>query len=100
MGRGGLQRALAGVQEVKTRSPRSGRLLWRRSGGLSNAERKERRGLEAKDAIADHEEAQQVFLENRERLRGTINARAMALRDMAADIVSVLAASFLAEAVL
>ena len=29
--------------------------------GLSNNERKELRGLEAKDAIADHEEAQQLF---------------------------------------
>jgi DNA-directed RNA polymerase alpha subunit len=37
--------------------------------GLSNAERKELRGLEAKDAIADHEDAQKAFHENRERLR-------------------------------
>jgi DNA-directed RNA polymerase alpha subunit len=43
--------------------------------GLSNAERKELRGLEAKDAIADHEEAQQVFHENRERLRAERLAR-------------------------
>jgi DNA-directed RNA polymerase alpha subunit len=37
--------------------------------GLSNAERKELRDLEAKDAIADHEDAQKTFHENRERLR-------------------------------
>jgi DNA-directed RNA polymerase alpha subunit len=37
--------------------------------GLSNNERKELRGLEAKEAMADHEEAQQLFHENRERLR-------------------------------
>jgi DNA-directed RNA polymerase alpha subunit len=37
--------------------------------GLSNAERKELRGLEAKDAIADHKDAQKAFHENRERLR-------------------------------
>jgi hypothetical protein len=43
--------------------------------GLSNAERKELRGLEANDAIADHEEAQQVFHENRERLRAERLAR-------------------------
>jgi DNA-directed RNA polymerase alpha subunit len=43
--------------------------------GLSNAERKELRGLEAKGAIADHEEAQQVFHENRERLRAERLAR-------------------------
>jgi DNA-directed RNA polymerase alpha subunit len=36
---------------------------------LSNAERKQLRGLEAKDAIADHEEAQKAFHKNRERLR-------------------------------
>jgi DNA-directed RNA polymerase alpha subunit len=43
--------------------------------GLSNAERKELRGLEAKGAIAAHEEAQQVFHENRERLRAERLAR-------------------------
>jgi DNA-directed RNA polymerase alpha subunit len=43
--------------------------------GLSNAERKELRGLEAKDAIADHEKAEQVFHENRERLRAERLAR-------------------------
>jgi hypothetical protein len=37
--------------------------------GLSAAERKELRGREAKEAVADHEEAQQAFHENRERLR-------------------------------
>jgi DNA-directed RNA polymerase alpha subunit len=43
--------------------------------GLSNNERKELRGLEAKEAIADHEEAQQLFHENRERLRAERLAR-------------------------
>jgi hypothetical protein len=37
--------------------------------GLSAAERKELRGREAKEAVADHEEAQQAFQEKRERLR-------------------------------
>jgi DNA-directed RNA polymerase alpha subunit len=37
--------------------------------GLSAAERKELRGHEAKEAIADHEDAQKAFHENRERLR-------------------------------
>ena len=37
--------------------------------GLSNTERKELRGSEAKKAITDHEKAQQAFHENRERLR-------------------------------
>ena len=37
--------------------------------GLSAAERKELRGREAKEAVADHEAAQQAFHENRERLR-------------------------------
>jgi DNA-directed RNA polymerase alpha subunit len=37
--------------------------------GLSNAERKELRSLEAKEAIVDHEDAQKAFHENRERLR-------------------------------
>ena len=37
--------------------------------GLSAAERKELRGREAQDAIAEHEDAQKAFHENRERLR-------------------------------
>jgi DNA-directed RNA polymerase alpha subunit len=37
--------------------------------GLSNTERKQLRGSEAKKAITDHEKAQQAFHENRERLR-------------------------------
>ncbi len=37
--------------------------------GLSAVERKELRGREAKEAVADHEAAQQAFHENRERLR-------------------------------
>jgi predicted ribosome quality control (RQC) complex YloA/Tae2 family protein len=37
--------------------------------GLSAAERKELRGREAKQAVADHEAAEQAFHENRERLR-------------------------------
>jgi DNA-directed RNA polymerase alpha subunit len=37
--------------------------------GLSAAERKELREREAQEAIADHEEAQRAFHENRERLR-------------------------------
>jgi hypothetical protein len=37
--------------------------------GLSAAERKELREREAQEAIADHEEAQRTFHENRERLR-------------------------------
>ena len=37
--------------------------------GLSAAERKVLRGLEAQEAIADHESAQKAFNENRERLR-------------------------------
>jgi DNA-directed RNA polymerase alpha subunit len=37
--------------------------------GLSTAERKELRAREAQEAISDHEEAQRVFHENRERLR-------------------------------
>jgi DNA-directed RNA polymerase alpha subunit len=38
--------------------------------GLSAAERKNLRAREAQEAIADHEDAQQAFYENRERLRG------------------------------
>jgi DNA-directed RNA polymerase alpha subunit len=37
--------------------------------GLSATERKELRGHEAKEAIADHEDAQKAFHENRKRLR-------------------------------
>jgi DNA-directed RNA polymerase alpha subunit len=37
--------------------------------GLSNAERKELRGREAKEAMADHEEAQRALQGNRERVR-------------------------------
>jgi DNA-directed RNA polymerase alpha subunit len=37
--------------------------------GLSAAERKDLRGREAQEAIADHESAQQAFNENRKRLR-------------------------------
>src|SRR3981189_1720804 len=37
--------------------------------GLSGAERRKLRGREAKEAVADHEAAQQAFHENRERLR-------------------------------
>ena len=37
--------------------------------GLSNAERKDLRGREAKEAIADYEEAQRALLGNLERLR-------------------------------
>ena len=37
--------------------------------GLSAAERKELRGREAKEAIADHEEARRAVHTNRERLR-------------------------------
>jgi DNA-directed RNA polymerase alpha subunit len=36
---------------------------------LSSMERKALRGLEAKEAITDHEQAQQAFHQNRERLR-------------------------------
>jgi DNA-directed RNA polymerase alpha subunit len=42
---------------------------------LSAAERKALRGREAKEAITDHEEAQQAFHENRERLRAERLAR-------------------------
>ena len=43
--------------------------------GLSNAERKDLRGREAKEAIADHEEAQRALLGNLERLRDERLAR-------------------------
>jgi DNA-directed RNA polymerase alpha subunit len=43
--------------------------------GLSAAERKELRDREAQEAIAEHEDAQEAFHENRERLRGERLAR-------------------------
>jgi DNA-directed RNA polymerase alpha subunit len=43
--------------------------------GLSNAERKDLRGREAKEAMADHEDAQRALPGNRERLRGERLAR-------------------------
>jgi hypothetical protein len=42
---------------------------------LSAAERKELRGREAKEAIADHEEAQRALHDNHERLRAERMAR-------------------------
>jgi DNA-directed RNA polymerase alpha subunit len=50
--------------------------------GLSAAERKELRGREAKEAVADHEAAQQAFHENRERLREERLAREVAAGPM------------------
>jgi hypothetical protein len=50
--------------------------------GLSAAERKELRGREAKEAVADHEAAQQAFHENRERLREERLAREAAAGPM------------------
>ena len=52
--------------------------------GLSAAERKELRGREAKEAVADHEAAQQAFHENRERLREARLAREAAAGPMVA----------------
>jgi hypothetical protein len=49
---------------------------------LSAAERKELRGREAKEAVADHEAAQQAFHENRERLREERLAREAAAGPM------------------
>jgi hypothetical protein len=43
--------------------------------GLSAAERKALRGAEAKDAMTEHEDAQQSFHENRKRLRAERLAR-------------------------
>jgi DNA-directed RNA polymerase alpha subunit len=43
--------------------------------GLSASERKELRGREAREAIADHEQGQRAHQENRERLRGERLAR-------------------------
>jgi hypothetical protein len=50
--------------------------------GLSAAKRKELRGREAKEAVADHEAAQQAFHENRERLREERLAREAAAGPM------------------
>jgi DNA-directed RNA polymerase alpha subunit len=50
--------------------------------GLSNAERKDLRGREAKEAIADHEEAQRALHGNLERLREERLAREVAAGPM------------------
>ncbi|MDB5606152.1 MAG: hypothetical protein JWP25_3052 [Bradyrhizobium sp.] len=50
--------------------------------GLSAAERKELRGHEAKEAIADHEEAQRALHGNRDRLRAERLAREAAAGPM------------------
>ena len=50
--------------------------------GLSAAERKELRGQEAKQAIADHEDAQKAFQGNHERLRNERLAREAAAGPM------------------
>jgi DNA-directed RNA polymerase alpha subunit len=50
--------------------------------GLSAAERRALRGREAKEAIADHEEAQRAFHGNRERLREERLAREAAAEPM------------------
>jgi DNA-directed RNA polymerase alpha subunit len=50
--------------------------------GLSNLEQKDMRGREAKEAIADYEEAQRVLLGNLERLREERLARETAARPM------------------
>jgi hypothetical protein len=50
--------------------------------GLSNAERKEIRGREAKEAIADHEDVQRSLHENHERLRAERMAREAATGPM------------------
>ena len=52
--------------------------------GLSAAERKALRVREAKEAVAEHEEAQQAFHENRERLRKERLAREAAAGPMLA----------------
>jgi DNA-directed RNA polymerase alpha subunit len=52
--------------------------------GLSNAERRELRGREAKEAMADHEEAQRALQGNRERLREARLAREAAAGPMVA----------------
>jgi hypothetical protein len=50
--------------------------------GLSAAARKELRGREPREAVADHEAAQQAFHENRERLRQERLAREAAAGPM------------------
>jgi DNA-directed RNA polymerase alpha subunit len=50
--------------------------------GLSAAERKELRGREAEEAIADHERDQRALQENRERLRAERLAREAAAGPM------------------
>src|ERR1700692_5111840 len=50
--------------------------------GLSAAERKSLRSLEAEEAIAEHESAQKAFHENRERLREERLRRAAAAGPM------------------
>jgi DNA-directed RNA polymerase alpha subunit len=52
--------------------------------GLSNAERKELRGREAKEAMADHEDARRALQGNRERLREERLAREAAAGPMVA----------------
>jgi DNA-directed RNA polymerase alpha subunit len=52
--------------------------------GLSNAERKDLRGREAKEAMADHEDAQRALHGNRERLREERLAREAASGPMVA----------------
>jgi DNA-directed RNA polymerase alpha subunit len=52
--------------------------------GLSNADRKDLRGREAKEAIADHEAAQRAFQGNRDRLRQERLAREAAAGPMVA----------------
>jgi hypothetical protein len=52
--------------------------------GLSSAERKDLRGREAKEAIADHEAAQRAFQGNRDRLRQERLAREAAAGPMVA----------------
>jgi DNA-directed RNA polymerase alpha subunit len=52
--------------------------------GLSNAERKDLRGREAKEAMADHEDTQRALHGNRERLREERLAREAAAGPMVA----------------
>ena len=56
--------------------------------GLSAAERKEIRSREAKEAIADHEEAQRPLRKNHERLRAERRAREAAETPMFAPLRS------------
>jgi hypothetical protein len=71
----GLERAVEGGREMsgneKSTDP-----------GLSAAERKALRGREAKEAMADHEDAQKAFHENPERLRNERLAREAAAGPM------------------